>query len=61
MTTAWLIEAATMPLCYSSGPKPCWVDFSDPQAWRFGTKEEAERVIKDRGLIGVSAVEHGWG
>ena len=62
MTTAWLIERTDVHLCYSKHGSMCWgwVTFTDPDAWRFDTKEEAERIIEERELTHVRAVEHGW-
>ena len=63
VTTAWLIERTDVQLCYSSDEmQPCakWVTFTDPDAWRFGSKEAAERIIRERDLIHCHAVSHGW-
>lgn len=61
-TEAWLIEAATLSLCYAKdGSCRRWVVFTDPDAWRFDDKVSAENVIAKRGLIGVVATGHTWG
>ena len=47
MTSAWLIERDGIHLCYAHDGFHCgrWVTFTDPCAWRFKTKAEAELVI----------------
>lgn len=58
----WLIERNGVHLCYSSDGSSCyrWVTFTDPAAWRFETKEAAERVIRERGLTDCRAEGHTW-
>ena len=61
-TVAWLIERRGINLCYSQDASSCrsWVTFSDPAAWRFEDKASAERIIAERSLPDVDAVEHKW-
>jgi hypothetical protein len=63
LTTAWLIERIDAHLCYARdgvGWGCEWVTFTDPVAWWFDTKAEAEAIINERCLFGVLPVEHGW-
>jgi hypothetical protein len=61
-TTAWLIERVGVNLCYARDRVGCreWVTFTDPAAWRFDSKAEAEAIINERCLLGVLPVEHAW-
>jgi hypothetical protein len=65
MVTAWLIERTHAQLCYRrDDDRRCdtrWVTFTDPTAWRFATKVEAEAVIATHRLNDVTAVSHGYG
>jgi hypothetical protein len=49
-------------LCYSQDGSSChkWITFTDPGAWRFESQDAAEKVIEDRELTDVIALEHGW-
>lgn len=57
--TAWLIERNGIHLCLSVESR--WVGFTDPRAWRFSTREDAERLIREKGIGDVARAEsHGW-
>jgi hypothetical protein len=63
VNTAWLIERTDVSLCYSRDTsQPCskWVTLTDSNAWQFGDKASAERVITGRDLLNAVAVEHMW-
>jgi hypothetical protein len=60
--TAWLIERKGIGLCYRKDgtSNDSWVTFIDPNAWRFPTKQAAEKIINERHLYTCFAAEHGW-